>query len=462
MEVYQAAGLYLADIDASARFEVAPAAMTQAQFEAARRPGAHINGSLFTAPDKPIGTVIYGKTLANDAGNGFGFGTLSGRPDFGGPWEKPWDGYVSGYPGLIRDGGRMEWNIQDDGVFCAAARRSGVARKNERIFFAASAGNMTLRQFCDALLSLGMQDAVNLDGGGSSRLYAAGRCVNRPTGERVIANVIAAWEEQDLSRQSIVCVDAGHGVQTAGKRSPDGSYLEHEFNLDVARRLRTHLERCGAAVVMTREDENDVSLAQRCRISNESGADVFVSVHTNAASDGWSDAQGWSAHIIARGAGAEKLAECIRARAVPMLGCVDRGVKVDNFQVLRDTDCPAVLIEHGFHTNRAEVEKLKTAQYRELCALSDARGVADYLGLAWKEPAGTASGTASGTGVQATATRRQAVYDAQGREESGRYIDAGDRCTLGAVTARLLIEVEYPTASGTRRAYVKSLEAFKR
>lgn len=38
-----------------------------------------------------------------------------------------------------------------------------------------------------------------------------------------------------------VCIDAGHGVETAGKRSPDGSYLEYEFNLDVAKRIQAHL-----------------------------------------------------------------------------------------------------------------------------------------------------------------------------------------------------------------------------
>lgn len=182
-----------------------------------------------------------------------------------------------------------------------------------------------------------------------------------------------------------VCIDAGHGENTAGKRSPDGTYFEHEFNLDVAYRIKTHLERCGLSVVMTRTDE-DISLYKRCKIANDAKADIFLSIHTNASGDGWSTAEGWSAHVIKKGYGAERLAEAIRARAIPMLGCKDRGVHESNFQVLRDTKMPAVLIEHGFHTNREEVEKLKTDAYRSLCAESDARGICDYFRIEWVEP----------------------------------------------------------------------------
>lgn len=190
-----------------------------------------------------------------------------------------------------------------------------------------------------------------------------------------------------------VCIDAGHGVETAGKRSPDGSYFEHEFNLDVAKRSKAHLERCGVQVIMTREDEHDVSLTRRCKICNDAGCDLFISKHSNAggkagwyiAEDGlrWNTAEGWSVHIIARGGKAEQLAEKIRAVAIPLLGCRDRGVNEDNYQVLRDTKCPAVLIEHGFHTNRSEVEKLKSDAYRAKCAEADARGVCAFLGVAW-------------------------------------------------------------------------------
>lgn len=191
-----------------------------------------------------------------------------------------------------------------------------------------------------------------------------------------------------------VCIDAGHDAKNVNA-SPDKTYYEHEFCLDVAQRIKAHLERAGLIVVMTRTGGEEVSLAERCRIANDAKADVFVSIHTNAAGgagwytaqDGlrWNTVEGWSAHVIKKGFGAERLAEAIRAHAILMLGCKDRGVREDNYQVLRDTNMPAVLIEHGFHTHREEVEKLKTDSYRALCAESDARGVCDYLGVKWDD-----------------------------------------------------------------------------
>lgn len=180
----------------------------------------------------------------------------------------------------------------------------------------------------------------------------------------------------------IICIDAGHGASTAGKRSPDGTYLEHEFNLDVANRLAVHLRRCNCNVILTRWDDEDPTLARRCAICNDSGAVLLISIHTNAAGNkGWYDAEGWQAYVYKLGYEATKLAEAIRRHAIPMLGCADRGVVEDNLAMVRDTNCPAVIVEHGFHTNKREVEKLKTSAYRELCAESDARGICDYLSI---------------------------------------------------------------------------------
>ena len=64
------------------------------------------------------------------------------------------------------------------------------------------------------------------------------------------------------------------------------------------------------------------------------------------------------------------------------------------------------------------------------------------------------------TTLNAIATKKQPVYTASGAEESGRYIAKGDKCTLGAITQNLLIPVQYPTSSGTRDAFVRSLEGF--
>lgn len=180
----------------------------------------------------------------------------------------------------------------------------------------------------------------------------------------------------------LVCIDAGHGVETAGKCSPDKTYYEHDFNLDVAKRIKAYLNACGIDVVMTRENEHDITLSERCRICNNSKAVLLVSVHSNAATnDGWHLAEGWQAFILAKGGKAETLANIIRKHSIALLGCKDRGIFVDNLAMVRDTKCPAVIIEHGFHTNILEVKKLKDKKYRQVCARADAMGICEFLGV---------------------------------------------------------------------------------
>ena len=177
-----------------------------------------------------------------------------------------------------------------------------------------------------------------------------------------------------------ICIDAGHGISTPGKRSPDGSLLEYEFNKDVAMRLKNILEKYNIEIVLTCYDDVDVPLKSRCQIANQNKCDYFVSIHANAHKEYWTDASGWEIHIISKGGKAENLAKSIH-KFSKELGLKDRGIIVSNFQVLRDTNMPAVLIEHGFYTNKEECEKLKTDEFRQRCAIADAKGILEHLGI---------------------------------------------------------------------------------
>lgn len=179
-----------------------------------------------------------------------------------------------------------------------------------------------------------------------------------------------------------ICLDAGHGMTTPGKRSPDGSLLEYEFNRDVTLRLKKILEEHGVEVILTFYDDVDVPLESRAKFANVNNAGYFISIHANAYGDGWNDANGWEIYVVSKGGKAEKLAECIRKHSIE-LGLKDRGVKEGNFQVLRDTNMPAVLIEHGFYTNKEECEKLKSDKFRQKCAECDAKGILEFLGIAY-------------------------------------------------------------------------------
>ena len=116
-----------------------------------------------------------------------------------------------------------------------------------------------------------------------------------------------------MSDKKTVVLDAGHDAGNLANKSPDGSYYEHEFCLDMAKRIRAYLERCGVAVTETRPDGKAVSLAQRCAIANGiEGLDLFVSLHSNAAGgSGWSTARGWSCYLYGAGGAREQAASAI-------------------------------------------------------------------------------------------------------------------------------------------------------
>lgn len=256
------------------------------------------------------------------------------------------------------------------------------------------------------------------DGGGSVGKYdkirdvhIAARMENSPNGRKV-ANVVCVKGEP-INRTSItppipnkpeplpptkkfkVCLDAGHGVETNGKRSPDGTYLEYEFNLDMAYKMKEILERHNVEVILTRKDEKMLSkdsntdLVKRVEIANSiNDLSLFVSLHSNAYGDGtqWTSPRGYVIYTSAADDKAErnKAAKAILKR-VKEAGILLRPTAHAHelFYVLRYTKAPAVLIEHGFHTNKEDVELLKADWYRNKLAIANCRGILDYLGIVW-------------------------------------------------------------------------------
>lgn len=182
-----------------------------------------------------------------------------------------------------------------------------------------------------------------------------------------------------------IAIDAGHGPNTPGKRSPDGTLREFHFNSAAARYVAEMLSAYeGVETTFTFEETRDVPLSERTRKANAFGADIFISIHANAYGTGWNDAQGIETYThTTRGAGSVKLAEAVQESLIRATGLRDRGVKTANFQVLRQTtSVPAsILIEAGFMTNRAEAELLKSDAYRRTVARAIADAVADLYNL---------------------------------------------------------------------------------
>ena len=187
-----------------------------------------------------------------------------------------------------------------------------------------------------------------------------------------------------------VVIDPGHGKTTGGKRSPDSSLMEWEFNRDVAYRLKDLLEAQGYTVIMTvaKDDKTDPSLASRVAVANNAeNVDLFVSIHANANGNGktWNSAHGWEIWIHKSGGVSEKAAKAIEAATkASITEFTDRGIKKTGvgekgLYVSRNTEMPSVLIEHGFYTNQSECQLMKTSAFRQRLAQADATGIINFF-----------------------------------------------------------------------------------
>lgn len=163
-------------------------------------------------------------------------------------------------------------------------------------------------------------------------------------------------------------LDAGHGIETPGKRSPKipPGIREYEFNRDIVRRISQALEWLGIPTHIICQDDHTMSLSDRKRIarvmiSEWEGNAAFVSVHANASGRG-----GWNEN--ARGVTVftrkdpkkmtDRLANLMCERIASHSKLKYRGVKHKNFTMVTGLPCPSVLTENGFMTSKQDCEIL--------------------------------------------------------------------------------------------------------
>ncbi len=189
-----------------------------------------------------------------------------------------------------------------------------------------------------------------------------------------------------------IALDAGHGPDTPGKRTPDGSMREFQFNNVVANYAAELLKSYeGVQTIFTHapDGSRDVPLKERTNKANSWKADILISIHANASGDGWSNAEGIETFTyILPSAASIKLATAVQRKLVLSTARRDRGVKQDNLHMVREARMPAILVECGFMTNRAEAELLKANSYRMVCANAIVEGIAAAYGLVKKRSKG--------------------------------------------------------------------------
>ncbi|WP_226671497.1 N-acetylmuramoyl-L-alanine amidase [Metabacillus litoralis] len=184
-------------------------------------------------------------------------------------------------------------------------------------------------------------------------------------------------------------IDAGHGVDTPGKRAVDGM-KEYEFNSAVAHKLKEFLLMFkGISVLYAHSDSEDVPLHVRTNSANLHDVDLFISIHANAHGDGkdWTSAEGIETFVYqSKPKAATELATLVQAELVKKTKRKDRGVKTAKFYVLEKTKMTAILCECGFMTNKQEAALLRSDDYRTLCAKAIASGLSSYYNLSKVKP----------------------------------------------------------------------------
>ncbi len=174
------------------------------------------------------------------------------------------------------------------------------------------------------------------------------------------------------SIRGIVTIDPGHGGIDPGCGDTDA--LEKDIVLPISTKLAQLLEQAGVTVVMTRTTDQTVSLDDRAIIANNAVSDLFVSIHCNSYEG---EARGMDCYYH-KNDSAKLLAQAILDRA-SALGIVTRQIQKNNYQVLWDTDMPAVLVETGFLTDPEDRAALLDPAHQNKVAQAIADAVLAYL-----------------------------------------------------------------------------------
>ncbi|HWP97400.1 MAG TPA: N-acetylmuramoyl-L-alanine amidase [Syntrophomonadaceae bacterium] len=195
----------------------------------------------------------------------------------------------------------------------------------------------------------------------------------------------------------VIVIDPGHGGLDSG--ASRGDLVEKEITLQIAKKLEHMLSQSGALVVLLRGNESDLAgdeftgairehkqedMRKRVKLANEAGADLFISIHTNAVpSPSWSGAQ---AFYKPGSPESKAVAVGIQKELQRILGNTKRSAGAGNYYVLKNVQMPAVLVEVGFISNPEEGRLLANSQYQDRVAYAILAGMASSL-LGDKSPA---------------------------------------------------------------------------
>jgi N-acetylmuramoyl-L-alanine amidase len=216
--------------------------------------------------------------------------------------------------------------------------------------------------------------------------------LNRPMGLEVATN--ASQVSIQLLKPVIgdgkiagktIVIDAGHGGTDSGAKAKDGSALEKNLTLSIAKLTSQALAQEGATVIMTRKTDVFIPLTERPAVANRNGADFFISIHINSNKLD-NSTSGSIVFYHRKNAVGQLLADCInreiaKVSNLPTLGTwSDTRIYNTGFAVLRGAKQPAVLIELGFINHSQDRKRMMESSYQEAVSKAIVRGIKVFLG----------------------------------------------------------------------------------
>ena len=195
----------------------------------------------------------------------------------------------------------------------------------------------------------------------------------------------------------LILIDNGHGHNTPGKRSPDGKFLEYDYNREIATRIVADLTDRGHNAQLLVPETEDIPISERVRRINAhcntlgNATVILISIHVNAAGNGtkWLNATGWSCYTSKGKTTSDRIAECFYAAAKKNFP--GKRIRTDfsdsdpdweeNFYILRHSLCPAVLTENFFMDNHSDLEYLQSRAGKQAIVDTHVEGIVEYISI---------------------------------------------------------------------------------
>lgn len=192
-----------------------------------------------------------------------------------------------------------------------------------------------------------------------------------------------------------IFIDNGHGIDTPGKRSPDGKFREYQYTREIARKIVDELLTSGFDAQLLVPEEDDIPLKERVERVNKTCSDLgkenvlLISIHVNAFKDGneWQSPRGWSCYTTKGVTSSDDLAIMLYEEAISAFN----GHKIrmemsdgdadleEDFFLLKKTLCPAVLTENFFMDNKKDVNYLISDNGKKAIIRTHVNSIKKYI-----------------------------------------------------------------------------------